>query len=106
MIISALEPRLRSNDNHQAVSKEADTHQQVRQRESELQQSNSSLIVVVSIEQKGVLAISLLVRDILTYTHITAALADANQCPYLDITQRETVLKKYSHVSVDQDTKL
>ena len=52
---------VRSNDNHQAVSKDANTHKQVRQRESELEQSDCSLVVVVTIKQKGVLAVSLLV---------------------------------------------
>lgn len=58
------EPRpLRSYDNHQAVSKDADPHQEIRQRQSELQYSNSSLIVVVSVKQKGVFTVSLLMKQ-------------------------------------------
>lgn len=53
---------LRSYDDHQAVSKDADSHQQVRKRESELQHPDRSIVVVVSVEQKGVLAESLLIQ--------------------------------------------
>lgn len=53
---------LRFNDNHQAVSKNANTHKQVWQGESELQHPNRPLIVVVAIEHKGILAESLLMK--------------------------------------------
>lgn len=50
---------LRSYDYHQAVSKYPDTHQQVGQWQPELEHPNSWIIVVVSIEQKGILAVTL-----------------------------------------------
>lgn len=55
---------LRSYDNHQAVSKDAHPHQQVRQRQPELQHSYCSFIVVVPIKQKGVFAVSLLMTHV------------------------------------------
>lgn len=51
---------LRSYDDHQAVSKDAHSHQKVRQRQPELQHSNCSVIVVVPVKQKGIFAVSLL----------------------------------------------
>lgn len=50
---------LRSDDNHQAVSKYPHTHQQIRQGQPELQHTYHPVIVIVAVEKKGVFAVSL-----------------------------------------------
>lgn len=50
---------LRSYDHHQAVSKYPNPHQQVGQWQPELEHPDSWIVVVVSIEQKGILAVAL-----------------------------------------------
>lgn len=53
---------LRSYDHHQAVSKYPNTHQQVGQWQPKLQHSDCGIIVVVSVEQEGILAVTLLMK--------------------------------------------
>ena len=45
----------RSDDDHEAVAEDADAHQQVGERQPELQHTDGPLVVIVTIEQDRVL---------------------------------------------------
>lgn len=50
---------LRSNDNHQAVAKHADPHHKVSHGQPVPQPPNGPLVVVVAIEESGILDVAL-----------------------------------------------
>lgn len=50
---------LRADHNHQTVAKGANPHHEVGQRQPELEQADGPLVVVISIKQDRVFAVSL-----------------------------------------------
>ena len=56
----------RADHDHQAVAEGADPDHEVGQRQPELQQADGPLVVVIPVEQDGILAVALIKGEVLS----------------------------------------